>query len=133
MYVKALQHSDFARKARNGTLEYQWGKAEVLVDKPEKISSSTQAEENYLAPRLAKHIDQVEGELIILSAYFVPGRLGVDFLKGLRKKGIRVRILTNSLASTDVTIVHAGYAGYRREMLRAGIDLYDLDGMELSQ
>lgn len=126
-YVKALQNSTFAQEALSGTLEYHWGKAEVLVDKPEKISSSTQTEENYLAPQLVKYIDQVEGELIILSAYFVPGRHGVDFLKALSKRGVRVRILTNSLTSTDVTIVHAGYAGYRREMLRAGIELYELD------
>jgi putative cardiolipin synthase len=38
-----------------------------------------------------------------------------------------VRILTNSLASTDVTLVHAGYGKYRREMLRAGIELYEVN------
>jgi len=57
----------------------------------------------------------------------VPGEKGVDFLKALRKRGVRVRILTNSLSSNDVILVHAGYARYRREMLRAGIELYELD------
>ncbi len=127
LYVQALQNSSLAKMIRAGTLEYLWGKARVLADKPEKISSSTQAEENYLAPQLKKYINQVEDELIILSAYFVPGREGVELLKALAARGVRVRILTNSLASTDVTIVHAGYARYRRDMLRAGIQLYELD------
>ena len=46
---------------------------------------------------------------------------------GLKEKGVRIRILTNSLASTDVSIVHAGYARYRKPLLRAGIELYELN------
>jgi len=126
-YVKALKGSDLVRRIERGTIVYRWGAATVLADKPEKISSKVQAEEFYLAPRLKKYLEKTEKELIILSAYFVPGRSGVDFLKSLRKRGIRVRILTNSLSSNDVILVHAGYARYRREMLRAGIELYELD------
>ena len=40
---------------------------------------------------------------------------------------MRVRILTNSLASNDVAIVHSGYAKYRKALLRAGIELYELN------
>jgi putative cardiolipin synthase len=39
---------------------------------------------------------------------------------------VRVRILTNSLASTDVPLVHAGYARYRPQMLACGIELHEL-------
>ena len=38
-----------------------------------------------------------------------------------------MRILTNSLASTDVGIVYAGYAKYRRALLRAGVELYEMN------
>ena len=40
---------------------------------------------------------------------------------------MRVRILTNSLASTDVPVVHAGYARHRRALLRAGVELYEMN------
>ena len=40
---------------------------------------------------------------------------------------MRVRILTNSLASTDVSAVHSGYARYRKYLLRAGVELYEVD------
>ena len=43
----------------------------------------------------------------------------------LRERGVRVRVLTNSLASNDVPIVHAGYARYRKTLLRAGVELYE--------
>jgi putative cardiolipin synthase len=37
-----------------------------------------------------------------------------------------VRVLTNSLAATDVAPVHAGYAKYREALLRGGVRLYEL-------
>ncbi len=126
-YVTALKGSDFARSLETGGIVYNWGKATVLADKPEKISSKQQKKEFYLAPQLRKYLEQIENELIILSAYFVPGRGGVEFFKSLIKRGVRVRILTNSLSSNDVTLVHAGYARYRRDMLRAGVELYEMD------
>ena len=126
-YYKALDNSNLARQLRAREAKYTWGEAKALYDKPEKITHDTQSKELHLAPQLAPYVDQLTDELIILSAYFVPGKEGVQFLKDLRKRGIRVRILTNSLASTDVTLVHAGYGKYRREMLRAGIELYEVN------
>jgi putative cardiolipin synthase len=51
----------------------------------------------------------------------------VAFFKKLRDRGVQVKILTNSLASTDVGIVHAGYARYRKSLLRMGVALYELN------
>jgi putative cardiolipin synthase len=126
-YYSALDNSDLARKLRAKDIEYSWGSAKALYDDPEKILHDTQSRELHLAPQLAPYFDQLKDEIIIFSAYFVPGREGVRFLKDLRKRGIRVRIVTNSMASTDVTLVHGGYSKYRREMLRAGIELYEMN------
>ncbi|MDH3330169.1 MAG: phospholipase D family protein [Desulfobulbaceae bacterium] len=128
-YAAALRNSEFAQMLRQRRLneKFSWGEAKAVYDQPEKISNPAEALELHLANQLAPYIKDLSSELIILSAYFVPGREGVEFLKKLRKKGIRVRILTNSLASTDVTVVHAGYGKYRREMLRADIELYELN------
>jgi putative cardiolipin synthase len=65
--------------------------------------------------------------LIIFTPYFVPGKSGTAFLQQLCEQGVRVRILTNSLASNDVAIVHSGYAKYRKDMLRAGVELYEMN------
>ncbi|MCH8135933.1 MAG: phospholipase D family protein, partial [Proteobacteria bacterium] len=65
-------------------------------------------------------------EVIIVSPYFVPQRQGVAFLAALVSKGVRVVVITNSLASTNHTSVHAVYARYRKHLLRQGIELYEL-------
>ena len=43
----------------------------------------------------------------------------------MRRRGVAVSVLTNSLASNDVPTVHAGYARYRRALLRAGVGLFE--------
>ena len=72
-------------------------------------------------------IEAATKELTIVSPYFVPGREGTENLVKLRQSGVRVRILTNSLSSTDVSIVHAGYSRYRKALLRGGVELYELN------
>jgi putative cardiolipin synthase len=65
-------------------------------------------------------------EVIVVSPYFVPQREGVDFFGTLVRKGVRVVIVTNSLASTNHESVHAVYARYRRPLVRQGVELYEL-------
>jgi len=125
-YLEALGNSELAQSLRNETLRFFWGRAEAIYDQPEKITQAEVTRELLLAPQLAPYIDRLDREMIILSAYFVPGWVGVKFLQGLASRGIRIRIVTNSLASTDVSVVHAGYAKYRRDLLRAGIELYEV-------
>jgi putative cardiolipin synthase len=125
--MTALLNSELSENVRERTVEYYWGNAVVVVDKPEKISSSRDATELHLMTQLAPHFHSIEKELIIFSPYFVPGKEGVDFFKQLVDKGVRVRILTNSLSSNDVGLVHAGYSKYRKALLRAGVELYEMN------
>jgi putative cardiolipin synthase len=67
----------------------------------------------------------VKRDLLLFSPYFVPGHQGVVMLTDLEDRGVRVRVLTNSLASTDVGVVHAGYAKYREPLLRGGVEIYE--------
>ena len=56
----------------------------------------------------------------------MPGDEGTASLVRLASRGVQVRILTNSLAATDVSAVHAGYAKRRKDLLAAGVRLYEL-------
>lgn len=67
-----------------------------------------------------------QGRVLLISPYFVPGRRGARVLSTLARRGVRVSVLTNSLAATDVLAVHGGYARYRRRLLRAGVELHEL-------
>jgi len=127
-YIQGLVEDDISGKIRHGTLPFYWGRAEVIQDPPEKILEPPQTlAEDLVAARMASLFDEVKKELIIYSPYFIPGKKGADYLVSLCKRGVRVRVLTNSLASTDVAMVHAGYSRYRKRLLRGGVELYELD------
>lgn len=128
-YIKALHESDLARQLRDKTVQYYWGNAIVVVDDPDKIGSSRDSNELHLMTQLQPYFENLEEELIILSPYFVPGEEGVEFFQKLIDKGVRIIILTSSLSSKDtgVLMAHAGYTNYRKELLRMGIELYELN------
>jgi cardiolipin synthase C len=126
-YLQALRNSNLADRIRQKQVSYYWGNAKVVYDQPEKILHSFDKTEYHLLPMLAPYFEGVREELIIFSPYFVPGKEGTAFLTQLAKRGIRVRILTNSLSSNDVGLVHSGYSKYRKALLRGGVELYELN------
>ena len=124
-YVKALAGSEMARNYRDGKISFTWGDAVIVADHPDKFIADRSETHLFLSANLGLFFKNIEQELIIFSPYFVPGKTGAEGLIRMSKRGVRIRILTNSLASTDVTAVHAGYARYRKRLLRAGIELYE--------
>ena len=127
-YIQALSEDSIFERIVQGSLSFYWGRVRVIQDAPEKILASSQSlAEDLVADRMASLFDAVKKELIIYSPYFVPGKKGADYLISLCRRGARVRVLTNSLASTDVAMVHAGYSRYRKRLLRGGVELYELD------
>jgi putative cardiolipin synthase len=99
--------------------------AEVVTDDPEKLLNSVSGDHQILVTRIAEVIDAAETEVIVISPYFIPGDGGVAFWQNIVDKGVRVTVLTNSLASNNHTAVHSGYARYRKKLLAAGVELYE--------
>lgn len=75
---------------------------------------------------LLQLVGQARRDLLIISPYFVPGKDMLQAFASARARGVRVRVLTNSLASNDAPIAHVGYARHREELLGMGIELYEL-------
>ena len=71
-------------------------------------------------------IDTAQSEVVIISPYFVPGERGVAAIRKLIDRGVRVRVLTNSLAATDAAIVHIGYSKYRERLIAMGVEVEEL-------
>ncbi|WP_149738154.1 phospholipase D family protein [Rhizobium sp. RU20A] len=97
---------------------------EVLADPPEKALMARRS--NWIFRDLMPAMMAAKDRLRIVSPYFVPGVDGTSALTDLTDKGVRVEVLTNSLAATDVAAVHGGYARYRRRLLRGGVALFEL-------
>ena len=99
----------------------------LLVDDPAKVGAEAAGLEasNVLAG-LAAAMSSATDELLIVSPYFVPRSEGTRSLVNGAGRGVRIAVLTNSLAATDVAAVHTGYARQRRELLRGGVELYEM-------
>jgi putative cardiolipin synthase len=127
VYAQRLSKTDLLRQLKEKNLPVTWAPAKLSYDLPEKITSHGKPEDGItLWPRLVPYLQDLKSELILVSPYFVPGDSGVAHIKALGNRGVNVRILTNSLASNDVSLVHGGYARYREAMLRSGVELYEV-------
>src|SRR5210317_2100588 len=109
-----------------GRLGLVGGAAEVVQDRPDKVQNFVRRRASVITDYLQKMVSAANEELIVISPYFVPQKQGVDFFGALVKKGVRVVIISNSLASTNHSSVHAVYARYRKPLLRRGVELYEL-------
>lgn len=114
----------FAEQLLAGTAPLVWAKATLLFDPPEKVEGRTRDRE-MLWRFLRAALGKPKQELVLITPYLVPGRAGVRAIRRFAHEGVKVRVLTNSFAATDVGIVHAGYAHCRRPLLRAGVELYE--------
>ena len=126
-YVERLMDSPLANSFHDNTITYNWATASVYADKPDKLSQKVGAADYLMIQDLKPYMNKARNELIIISPYFVPGKEGTKFLIKLQQRGVQVRVLTNSLSSTDVSVVHAGYSRYRKDLLKAGVELYELN------
>jgi putative cardiolipin synthase len=133
-FVEAQADNPYVRHARSAAARHLaagsdglfWGKGRLLVDDPEKATRPPEDTRGHLLPQLASEIAQPRHDLLIVSPYFIPGDAGVAWLRTLVEQGVRVTVLTNSLASTDVGAVHAGYQRYREALLEGGVRLFEL-------
>ena len=99
----------------------------LLVDEPTKIGSDDEGlQASVVLSGLDAAIARASRETLVISPYFVPGEQGAAGLIADVRRGMRVVVLTNSLAATDVAAVHTGYARYRRDLLRGGVELYEM-------
>jgi cardiolipin synthase C len=108
-------------------LKLNWVPATVLADRPAKIASDVSPDQEVtIANNVSALLRSAQHELIVISPYFVPGEEGVELMRGLVDRGVKIRVLTNSLASTDAPLVHNGYARYRVALLKLGVELSEV-------
>jgi len=106
-------------------IEPRWVPVRLVSDPPDKVSEP-HSNKPTMFDALTELIGEPEQELLIVSGYFVPTKRGAIAFADMARHGVDVRILTNSYASTDVGVVHAGYAPHRKTLVAAGVQLFEM-------
>jgi phosphatidylserine/phosphatidylglycerophosphate/cardiolipin synthase-like enzyme len=112
-----------------------WASSLILVDQPGKIGpGDDEADAGETAvDGLLQLMQLAKQDVLVVSPYFVPGKPIMDLFRQMRVKNVRIRVLTNSLASNDAVAAHAGYARYRKDLVAMGIELYEMRAGEAGE
>ena len=125
-YRSALARTDLDEALTGGKNTMVWVPATLVGDEPEKGLGIPLAREDLLTWQLREVLDTPVRSLDVVSSFFVPTPTVTRTLVALAERGVRVRVLTNSLDATDMPPAHAGYARYRRDLLDGGVELYEM-------
>ncbi|MEP6740392.1 MAG: phospholipase D family protein, partial [Caldimonas sp.] len=109
-----------------GHIHQHLARVRVLADDPGKVDDGNDDAEGFVMREVLGLVATAETEVLIASPYVVPGRRGIEAIAGSTARGVRVSVLTNSLAATDEPLVHFGYMRYREALLGLGVGLYEL-------
>ncbi|MCW8935827.1 MAG: phospholipase D family protein [Gammaproteobacteria bacterium] len=120
---KSIQRNSLSKD--NPSLVFK-GEVLVVYDDPNKGLGKTEDEVIFLKNLVKPYVDNIDKTFELISPYFVPGKKGVEYLIALVDKGVRVRVVTNSLSSTDGLMAQSGYSRRRYDMLEGGVELYEL-------
>nr|WP_320116822.1 phospholipase D family protein [uncultured Desulfuromonas sp.] len=103
-----------------------WGEVQFISDEPGKNSGDHGlGGGGRSTSRLAEALAQAEKSVTIQSPYLVMPEGGLELFEELIKKGVKVRISTNSLLSTDNLQAFSGYSNQREDLLEAGIEVFE--------
>ncbi|NRB03609.1 MAG: phospholipase D family protein [Rhodobacteraceae bacterium] len=134
MAAESVRGSDYARTLDNapvisrlmaGEDLLEWTSVKLFSDDPAKGLGQAKSED-LLITRMTQVIGQPERSLDLVSAYLIPGQVGTALFLDFLKDGVKTRLVTNSLESNDVPIVHSAWKDYRNQLVRAGADVLEL-------
>jgi len=131
-----LGYGPIADDLQDGQLGLIWGDAYVFADYPDKPfepGDGSELLETSATYNAFEAIRRAKTEVVGTSPYLVPGKRGMMLLQELHDRGVKITLMTNSLGSTDEPLVHLGYQRYRPEMLKLGVDLYELSAARVKK
>jgi len=123
-YKRALE-SSLLQDVMSGKQALFVADARVMADSPEKLVNAVSIEHKKLVGELRELVISAKQEVVIISPYYVPGKSGVEFAREIVDEGVRLIVVTNSLASNNHVPVHSAYARYRKDVLGVGVELYE--------
>jgi cardiolipin synthase C len=126
-YWLKVEDNDLLKRFDADQVPLVWGQAEFLSDHPLKCIDPDDARQAVkMTQKLKGILESARSELLMVTPYFVPGSAGMRLFRKLRGRNLTIKIITNSFLSTDAPLAQIGYMRYRKDLLRAGIELYEI-------
>lgn len=111
---------DVARGAHRGGVR-------LYVDKPPAVRPDDPSDRPVqLAQVVSQFVRAARNEIVIVSAYLIPTPTVTDVLRHAVDRGVRVRLLTNSINSNNHLSAYAAYRGHVRELLSFGAEVSEV-------
>lgn len=98
-------------------------KVQLLADPPDKAYGNHSA--LWMSTVIADIMRNAQTEVRLITPYFVPGQAGIAGLTALAARGVKISLLTNALAATDMLLVYGAYRRYRGVLLAAGASIHE--------
>jgi len=124
IYAEAI-NTPLLKKLIAQSLDPYVAEARLITDDPDKLLNEVSDEYKIVAANIREALAAAQSEIRIFTPYFVPRKRGIELIRQIRAKGIRIVVLTNSLATNNHTAVHSAYASYRKDLLKAGVELWE--------
>jgi putative cardiolipin synthase len=103
-----------------------WGQAEFISDRPGKNDNRfLLGGGGHTTAALARLVDEAQHSIVIQSPYLVLSDAAFEVFRRAIARGVRVRIHTNSLASTDNLQAFSGYRNQRKRLLKMGLEIFE--------
>jgi putative cardiolipin synthase len=122
-YALAMEETETLENLKQWREKLIWTSARVVVDPLERFEGQG---ESAIVEFAEHHVADLDHEFIAQSAYLIPSQSAIENMARQVDRGIRVRLLTNSLMSNNHITAHSGYMKYRKPMLEAGVELHEL-------
>ncbi|HXA48546.1 MAG TPA: phospholipase D family protein [Burkholderiaceae bacterium] len=132
--VDVLDYKPLAYELEQGKVDLIWAPATVFADSPLKVMGLSEGSMHVTVSNNLMHVmSQAQEEVIVISPYFIPGKIGMEGIRQLSQRHVRMILVTNSLAATDAPLVHIGYSHYRAEMIKLGVEIYEINPLRVKR
>jgi len=126
-YPWLIQNDDMNLPVNEIISSMTWGNSDFVYDQPLQDGKAVNGNEAGLVwQRLSEELQQAENDVMVESAYFIVLDKSMKGIKQLRDSGVNISVLTNSLVTNDLWLIHSGYSTTREGLLLNGVRLYEL-------
>jgi putative cardiolipin synthase len=124
-YTSAIRDSPFIRAVVEKRLDFEWAVTRMISDDPAKGLGRAPPEKLF-HEQLREIIGDPVSDVELVAGYWVPGTTGMERFLSMAKRGVKIKVMTNSLDAADGPWVYSGFSKCREPLLKAGITIYEM-------